>query len=106
MDSDTTVSSNFGLKCLYTNLDTFHNKKNELMSRISDYDPDVIGLTEIKPKMASWELSDTELLITGYTSYTDLTGRGVALYVKDSLLSKALKPTIVAVSRHGSGSAS
>ena len=44
--------------------------------------------------MASWELSDTELLITGYTSYTDLTGRGVALYVKDSLLSKALKPTI------------
>ena len=36
-----------------------------------------------------------ELLITGYTSYTDLTGRDVALYVKDSLLSKALKPTIL-----------
>ena len=36
-----------------------------------------------------------ELLITGYTSYTDLTGRDVALYLKDSLLSKALKPTIL-----------
>ena len=92
--SDITDSSNFGLKCLYTNLDTFHIKKNELMCRISDSDPDIIGLTEIKHKMATWVLSDIDLLITGYTLYTDLTGRGVALYVKDSLLSKALKPAV------------
>jgi len=83
-----------GLKCLYTNLDTFHNKKNELMSRISDSDPDIIGLTEIKPKTASWELSDIDLMITGYTLYTDLAGRGAALYVKDSLLSKVLKSAV------------
>jgi len=49
---------------LYTNLDTFHNKKNELMSRISVSDPDIIGLTEIKPKMASWVLCEIDLLIT------------------------------------------
>jgi len=68
--------------------------KNELMSHISVSDPDIIGLTEIKPKMASWILCEIDLLITGYTLYTDLTGRGGALYVKDSLLSKALQPAV------------
>ena len=50
--------------------------------------------------MASWELSDTELLITVYTSYTDLTGRGVALYVRESLMSISLQESPAVADKH------
>ena len=43
-----------GLKCMYTitNLDClvcFSNKKSELMLRVADLKPDIVGLTEVNP---------------------------------------------------------
>ena len=46
---------------MYTNVDTFLNKRTELLFRIQQCNPDILGLTEIKPKNASWELSAHEL---------------------------------------------
>ena len=44
------------LRYMYTNVDTLHNKKAELMTRI----------------LGAWELCETGLTINGYTSYSDL----------------------------------
>jgi len=65
---------------MYTNLDMFHNKKLELhvLIRISQTQPDIIGLTELNPNAACWDLCETDLTITGYTLYYDLTGQGAA----------------------------
>jgi len=79
---------------MYTNLDMFHNKKSELLIRISQTHPDIIGLTELNPKAAFWDLCETDLTITGYTLYYDLTGRGAALYVNDNLRSTEIKSSI------------
>jgi hypothetical protein len=38
---------------MYTNLDGYNNKRNELLTRIAEKKPDVIGLTEIMEKRAS-----------------------------------------------------
>lgn len=76
-----------GLKCMYTNLDSFNNKRSELEVRIAQTKPDIIGLTEIKPKHATWELTAQELTLYGYTTYVNLEGRGMALHVKDSIRS-------------------
>ena len=63
------------LRYMYTNVDTLHNKKAELMTRI----------------LGAWELCETGLTINGYTSYSDLSRRGVSLYVKDNLRSNEVK---------------
>jgi len=42
---------------------------------------------EVKPKTTTWIMQESDLVITGYTLYSDLRGRGVALYVKDDLRS-------------------
>ena len=44
------------LKFLYTNMDTFLNKKDSLLLRIHTNDPDIIALTEIKPKFCRYPL--------------------------------------------------
>ena len=79
-----------GLQCMYTNLDCLNNKKPELLSRISELNPDVIGLTEVDPKHSSWSLMPQDLSIEGYTFYSNLDGRGSVLYVKDSLCSSEI----------------
>ena len=71
------------LKCMYTNLDTYVNKRGELRVRIDQQDPDIIGLTEINPKNATWTLQPPDLSIDGYTAFTEFAGRGAALYVKN-----------------------
>ena len=81
------------MRCLYTNLDTFHNKRSELLTRIYEDKPDIIGLTEVQSKVASGYISDIDLTIDGYTMYSNLCGRGVALYVKDSLRSSEVTPS-------------
>jgi endonuclease/exonuclease/phosphatase family metal-dependent hydrolase len=80
-----------GLKCMYTNMDTFVNKKAELLIRIEQLQPDIIGLTEVKPKHAEWALTDQDLVIQGYSLYSNLYGRGSALYVKEIVQSTELK---------------
>ena len=38
------------LKCMYTNVDGILNKRLELLTRIQDEKPDIVGITEISPK--------------------------------------------------------
>ena len=77
------TNNSIDYKCLYTNVDTITNKIDELNAKISLMDPDIIGLTEIKPKNASWDLTSQEVNITGYTSFINLSGRGSVLFVKN-----------------------
>ena len=69
------------IKCMYTNIDTYNNKRSDILSRIAVTKPDIIGLTEINPKNAKWSLEQADLQIEGYTVYYSLEGRGVALYI-------------------------
>ena len=75
---------------MYTNLDCFSNKRDELIARISEIKPDIIGLTEVNPKSATWELTPSELEVNGYALFCNLNGRGSALYVKDGLQAVSL----------------
>lgn len=67
------------IRCMYTNLDGYNNKRIELQARIETIMPDIIGLTEINPKSASWNLTQQDLKINGYSMYANLEGRGTAL---------------------------
>jgi len=78
------------LKILYSNVDTFMNKKDELLNLISDKDYDVIALTEIYPKnIVDSNVSDIEWKIKGYKEFispSDIaTRRGCLVYVKDEI---------------------
>jgi len=81
------------MRCLYTNLDTFHNKRTELLTRIHEVKPDIIGLTEVQSKVAAGLVNDIDLAIDGYTKYINLCGRGVVLYIKDCLRSTEVTPS-------------
>jgi len=83
-----------GLRCLYTNLDTFNNKRAEIEARIAELRPDIIGLTEVKPKNATWELANHDISLEGYTLYSNLEGRGSALYVNEKLGSAEVKMSV------------
>ena len=78
------------LKCFYTNMDSLNNKRAELDSRIALSKPDIIGVVEVNPKNATWKLSMEELQRCGYTTYFNLNGRGVVLYISDSLVSSEI----------------
>ena len=77
---------------MYTNIDSISNKMDELNAKIAELNPDVIGLTEVKPKNTCYQLSAQELNIDGYTAFVNLSGRGVALYVKDYYGAVDFKP--------------
>ena len=74
-----------GLKCFYTNIDSLSNKKAELERRIFDLKPDIIGLTETVPKTTLYGFSENEMSLPGYVMYTNMNGRGTALYVKETI---------------------
>jgi len=48
---------------------------DELCARINLVDPDILGLTKIKPKNASWDLTLQGININGYTAFANLSGR-------------------------------
>lgn len=72
------------MRFLYTNTDTITNKRHELVTRVMQTDPDVIGLVEINPKNALYDLQPTELNIPGYNLYVNSSGRGVAIFIRES----------------------
>ena len=75
------------LNCLYSNVDSVLNKKDELEARISQTKPDVIALTEIYPKNIQYEVENTELSIPGYKLFLSTKRRrGVAIYIKGEIL--------------------
>ena len=83
------------LSCFYTNADQFRNKFAEFQTRISTYQPMLIGVTEVKPKNSTYKLNPTEFnldLIGDYDLFTlnlDRTkGRGLILYTHKSVQAK------------------
>ena len=69
---------------MYTNLDSFCNKRSELETHIHIYKPDIIGLTEINSKnMNNTCTTNQDFYLTGYNMFVNLTGRGSALYVRE-----------------------
>ncbi len=74
-----------GLQCMYTNLDAFNNKRAEFEARIRQLEPDIVGVTEVNSKSTLWHLQQQDLQLSRYNMLCNLKGRGVAVYVKDSI---------------------
>ena len=75
---------------MYTNVDSFINKQYEFETRVNTLIPDIIGVTEINPKNASWSITQQDLSIEGYNLYVNSSGRESALYIKSNLGSTEL----------------
>ena len=62
--------------------------------RMADVSPDIIGLTEIKPKNPRYVLQEAEIVIEGYDCWPAISssGRGVAIYTKNALQATAVNP--------------
>ena len=86
------------IKCFYTNSDnSLLCKLDELKTRLTTDDVDVLLITEIKPK--SGTIPPKQLLqLTGYDlhlneAYPDSNTRGVAIYIKQSLNATLVETT-------------
>ena len=65
-------------------MDVITTKIADLMQHVEDQEPDIIALTEIKPKHSSTSLTEAELTIEGFHPpfhIIDKYGRGVCIYV-------------------------
>ena len=98
-ESHNVHSSTVGkLKIFYTNADTVTNKWEELMIVLNTENPDVIAITEVKPKYSRYDISDPEISIQGYCLYSKniagKTGRGVAVYIKENITSEEIATEI------------
>jgi endonuclease/exonuclease/phosphatase family metal-dependent hydrolase len=81
---------------LYSNVDSLLNKRDELNARLAAESPDIIALTEVYPKNFDLStLATSELVIENYDMYLGVTSevskRGVILYVKDALNSQPME---------------
>jgi len=73
-------------KVLYSNVDSFANKKGEILARIEESKPDIIGLSEIHAKNEMHRISDAEYAIPTYDMFLNKNAkRGVVLHVKKEL---------------------
>ena len=79
------------LKCMYTNADSLKNKLNEFTVRVSDYNPDIICVNEVKPKHMKDKLTESEFSLNdiGYNMFPlnidNNIGRGMLVYTKSTL---------------------
>ena len=81
---------------MYTNLDQFPNKKEDLLAFIVDDEPDIIMITEMIPKVQINLILKPLLDIPGYNMYANFDNeearlgasgiRGVAIYINYELL--------------------
>ena len=71
----------------YSNIETLSNKMRELEVAVNLHKPDIIALTEVKPKNGRYDLQPSEIQIEGYSLYENLTsqGRGICIYVDNKL---------------------
>lgn len=70
----------------YTNIDSLSNKMSELRAAVLSNDqPDVIALTEIKPKNSRYPLTKSEIHLENYELFTSgldkHDSRGIAIYI-------------------------
>ncbi|CAG2213615.1 unnamed protein product [Mytilus edulis] len=80
------------LNCFYTNADQLFNKLSELIVRARDNKPNIIGITEVKPKVNRYKPSKAEYSLPEVGNYkmyeknleTD-EGRGLLLYIDSNL---------------------
>lgn len=65
------------------------NKLSELKMSVINHKPDIIGVTEVKPKNFRYNIADSEISLDGYelfgTNIQNKIGRGVVLYVKNNM---------------------
>ena len=89
------------IKCLYTHVDQFNNKFNELQIRVNDYKPHihVIGVTDVEPKNSRSLSKPGKYNMEWCNEYSMLSvnlqndiGRGMIIYIHNSL--KAEKITM------------
>ena len=80
---------------MYTNCDTLTNKLSELTVAIELNNPDIIVLTEVTPKNNRYTLQKSEIEIKGFnlftTNFNEKDSRGVAIYVKKSIISNQIE---------------
>ena len=76
-----------GCTLLYTNIDTITNKMHELQVKITETKAKIIAVVEIHPKNSRYQLTASELNIKNFQLFfePDSEGRGVCIYVHDSL---------------------
>ncbi len=83
------VSQKNNLKCIYSNVDSLMNKRNELLHMIGKDNPDIICLTEILPKNTRYKVEVPELQLEGYDVFTNINEvtlhRGVVIYTKKNI---------------------
>ena len=70
---------------MYTNTDVLHNKIDELQTYINKNEIEIITITETLPKDVTSEDCDHIFLIEGFNSYSNHNGRGVIIFVKNSI---------------------
>ncbi len=83
------------LKILYSNVDQFPNKREDLLMMIADDEPNIIMITGTIPKAQVIPLTTVTIAIPGYTPhmnfYPDLTNmgssgkRGINIYLMDQI---------------------
>ena len=80
---------------LYSNVDQFLNKRDELCCTIADNKPDIILLTEVIPKAQALPISPSLLALDDYVLHTNFDPdrsnlgasgyRGISVYVSEKL---------------------
>ena len=90
------VSKHSSLNIMYTNADQLRNKIQELKAytQNSEFIPDIIAITEVKPKNNRYPVLPSEYNIENYALYQDNVdnkkGRGIIIYVHESLSAKII----------------
>ena len=88
--------NNDKLSCIYTNADQLNNKFNELQLLVKTHDPDIIAITEVKPKNCKFQPLIDEYLLDGYNmrgaNIENKSGRDCLLYAKIQLCAKEIFP--------------
>ena len=77
------------VNCIYTNADCLTNKISELRLQVKNHNPQIVGITEVKPKNFRYQLSNSEIALEGYelfgSNLQNKTGRGVCIYIQTTL---------------------
>ena len=63
------------------------NKRNEMNILVEEHKPEIIGVTEVKPKQPRYNINESEIAIKGYELFHSLGDevRGIALLVKEEI---------------------
>ena len=75
---------------MYTNADQLRNKMEELKLYVTNHSPDIICITETKPKRKDFDLTKPEISIENYNLFTNNlsaadNNRGCAIYIRNHI---------------------